>query len=85
MHWSVSIIGVGLDIVILFPVTKLFNVVAEVVTVSQSASVNELINVSVVMSVEDTRMVVINSIIIAINSVAVVTIGSEVTVREAVV
>lgn len=85
MDWSISIVGVGFNVIFLLSVTELLNVVAEVGSKCQSASVNEFIDVSVVMPVESITMEVANSLIISINTVAVVTIGSEVTIREAVV
>ena len=85
MDWSVGIVGVGWDVIVLLSITKFFNIVAEVGTEGKGSSVNEFINVAVVVSIEGSTVEVVNSVNIAINTVAVVTIGSEVTVREAVI
>ena len=85
MDWSVGIVGVGWDVILILSITKFLNIVAEVGTEGKSSSVNEFINVAVVVAIEGSTVEVVNSVNIAINTVAVVTIGSEVTVREAVV
>ena len=85
VNWSVGIIRVGWDVILLLSITKLLNIVAEVSTESEGSSVNEFINITVVVAVECLSVVVVRSLRISKNTVAEVTIGSEVTIREAVI
>ena len=85
VNWSVGIIRVGWDVILLLSITKLLNIVAEVSTESKGSSVNEFINITVVVAVECLSVVVVRSLRISKNTVAEVTIGSEVTIREAVI
>ena len=85
VNWSVGIIRVGWDVILLLSITKLLNIVAEVSTESKGSSVNEFINITVVVAVECLSVGVVRSLRISKNTVAEVTIGSEVTIREAVI
>ena len=85
VNWSVGIIRVGWDVILLLSITKLLNIVAEVSTESEGSSVNEFINITVVVAVECLSVVVVRSLRISENTMAEVTIGSEVTIREAVI
>ena len=85
VNWSVGIIRVGWDVILLLSITKLLNIVAEVSTESKGSSVNEFINITVVVAVECLSVVVVRSLRISENTMAEVTIGSEVTIREAVI
>ena len=85
VNWSVGIVRVGWDEVMILSITKFLNIVAEVSSESKGSSVNEFVNVTVVVTVEGSTVEVVDSVEIAINTVTEVAIGSEVTVREAVI
>ena len=85
VNWSVGIVRVGWDEVMILSITKFLNIVAEVSSESKGSSVNEFVNVTVVVTVEGSTVEVVDSVEIAINTVTEVAIGSEVTIREAVI
>lgn len=85
VDWSVGIERVGCDEILLLSIAKFSNIVAEVGTEGKGSSVDELINVSVVVAIEGTAVTVVRSGNIAKSTVAEVTIGSEVVIREVVI